>query len=112
MLLCKVQEMFHKRSIWKWQERARCAHAATALRVALSLADSIDDEQEQYTIRHRPEALEQLEAQTQFTKKELQILYRGFKNVRVPSFISLSAIFPHNDPSLTPVKPWLPSGDH
>ncbi|MBN3293380.1 KCIP4 protein, partial [Polypterus senegalus] len=32
------------------------------------------------TVRHRPEGLEQLEAQTQFTKKELQILYRGFKN--------------------------------
>ncbi|XP_040832646.1 Kv channel-interacting protein 1 isoform X6 [Ochotona curzoniae] len=31
---------------------------------------------------HRPEGLEQLEAQTNFTKKELQVLYRGFKNVR------------------------------
>lgn len=30
---------------------------------------------------HRPEGLEQLEAQTNFTKQELQILYRGFKNV-------------------------------
>lgn len=34
------------------------------------------------TVRHRPEALELLEAQSKFTKKELQILYRGFKNVR------------------------------
>ncbi|XP_078256845.1 Kv channel-interacting protein 4 isoform X6 [Rhinoraja longicauda] len=32
------------------------------------------------TVCHRPEGLEQLEAQTKFTKKELQILYRGFKN--------------------------------
>lgn len=31
---------------------------------------------------HRPEGLEQLEAQTNFTKRELQVLYRGFKNVR------------------------------
>ncbi|XP_030048469.1 Kv channel-interacting protein 4 isoform X2 [Microcaecilia unicolor] len=31
-------------------------------------------------VRHRPEALELLEAQTKFTRKELQILYRGFKN--------------------------------
>lgn len=30
---------------------------------------------------HRPEGLEQLEAQTNFTKRELQVLYRGFKNV-------------------------------
>lgn len=33
---------------------------------------------------HRPEGLEQLEAQTNFTKRELQVLYRGFKNVRHP----------------------------
>lgn len=33
---------------------------------------------------HRPEGLEQLEAQTNFTKRELQVLYRGFKNVRPP----------------------------
>ncbi|KAG8134795.1 hypothetical protein E2320_007873 [Naja naja] len=33
------------------------------------------------TVRHRPEALELLEAQSKFTKKELQILYRGFKNI-------------------------------
>lgn len=30
---------------------------------------------------HRPEGLEQLEAQTNFSKRELQVLYRGFKNV-------------------------------
>lgn len=32
-------------------------------------------------VRHQPEGLEQLQAQTQFTRKELQSLYRGFKNV-------------------------------
>ncbi|KAG1974073.1 Kv channel-interacting protein [Pimephales promelas] len=32
------------------------------------------------TVRHQPEGLEQLQAQTKFTKKELQSLYRGFKN--------------------------------
>ncbi|XP_009571037.1 PREDICTED: Kv channel-interacting protein 1 isoform X1 [Fulmarus glacialis] len=32
------------------------------------------------TVCHRPEGLEQLEAQTNFTKRELQVLYRGFKN--------------------------------
>lgn len=30
---------------------------------------------------HRPEGLDQLEAQTNFSKRELQVLYRGFKNV-------------------------------
>uniref|UniRef100_A0A286XBX6 Kv channel-interacting protein 4 n=4 Tax=Euarchontoglires TaxID=314146 RepID=A0A286XBX6_CAVPO len=42
--------------------------------------DSVEDELEMATVRHRPEALELLEAQSKFTKKELQILYRGFKN--------------------------------
>ncbi|KAM8880915.1 Kv channel-interacting protein 4 [Synchiropus picturatus] len=42
--------------------------------------DSVEDELELTTARHRPEGLEQLEAQTQFSRKELQILYRGFKN--------------------------------
>ncbi|NXW11578.1 CSEN protein, partial [Fregetta grallaria] len=31
-------------------------------------------------VRHQPEELEQLLVQTKFTKKELQSLYRGFKN--------------------------------
>lgn len=34
-------------------------------------------------MRHQPEGLDQLQAQTKFTKKELQSLYRGFKNVSV-----------------------------
>lgn len=49
---------------------------------------------------HRPEGLEQLEAQTNFTKQELQILYRGFKNV-IPilllDYFGTGACFP--DPS-------------
>uniref|UniRef100_A0A8C5UCG0 Potassium voltage-gated channel interacting protein 1 n=1 Tax=Malurus cyaneus samueli TaxID=2593467 RepID=A0A8C5UCG0_9PASS len=40
----------------------------------------IEDELEMTTVCHRPEGLEQLEAQTNFTKRELQVLYRGFKN--------------------------------
>ncbi|XP_047671500.1 Kv channel-interacting protein 4 isoform X1 [Tachysurus fulvidraco] len=42
--------------------------------------DSTEDELELSAVRHRPEGLEQLEAQTRFSRKELQILYRGFKN--------------------------------
>uniref|UniRef100_A0A8C2TI17 Potassium voltage-gated channel interacting protein 3 n=1 Tax=Coturnix japonica TaxID=93934 RepID=A0A8C2TI17_COTJA len=34
--------------------------------------------------RHQPEGLEELQAHTKFTKKELQSLYRGFKNVSSP----------------------------
>uniref|UniRef100_A0A4W3I7I0 Potassium voltage-gated channel interacting protein 4 n=1 Tax=Callorhinchus milii TaxID=7868 RepID=A0A4W3I7I0_CALMI len=42
--------------------------------------NSVEDEMEMATVCHRPEGLEQMQAQTKFTKKELQILYRGFKN--------------------------------
>ncbi|XP_028840594.1 Kv channel-interacting protein 1b isoform X5 [Denticeps clupeoides] len=42
--------------------------------------DKVDDELEMTMVCHRPEGLEQLEAQTNFTKQELQVLYRGFKN--------------------------------
>eukprot|EP00076_Gallus_gallus_P012113 XP_015128749.2 calsenilin isoform X3 [Gallus gallus] len=43
-------------------------------------ADSCDADVELSAARHQPEALEQLQAHTKFTKKELQSLYRGFKN--------------------------------
>lgn len=46
--------------------------------------DSSDSELELSTVRHQPEGLDQLQAQTKFTKKELQSLYRGFKNVSAP----------------------------
>lgn len=42
--------------------------------------DSSESDLELSTVRHQPEGLEQLQAQTQFTRKELQSLYRGFKN--------------------------------
>ncbi len=50
---------------------------------ALSLTDSADSDLELAMVRHQPEGLEQLQAQTKFTRKELQSLYRGFKNVRL-----------------------------
>ncbi|XP_023407159.1 Kv channel-interacting protein 1 isoform X1 [Loxodonta africana] len=55
---------------------------------------------------HRPEGLEQLEAQTNFTKRELQVLYRGFKNecpsgvVNEETFKQIYAqFFPHGGES-------------
>ncbi|XP_035282357.1 Kv channel-interacting protein 4-like isoform X1 [Anguilla anguilla] len=68
--------------------------------------DSVEDELELSTVRHRPEALEQLEAQTRFSRKELQILYRGFKNecpsgvVNEDTFKDIySQFFPQGDAS-------------
>lgn len=45
-------------------------------------SDKADDDLEMTVVCHRPEGLDQLEAQTNFSKRELQVLYRGFKNVR------------------------------
>ncbi|XP_062838221.1 Kv channel-interacting protein 4 isoform X3 [Anolis carolinensis] len=53
---------------------------STAKTTSPDIQNSVEDEMEMATVRHRPEALELLEAQSKFTKKELQILYRGFKN--------------------------------
>uniref|UniRef100_A0A8C4X123 Kv channel interacting protein 2 n=1 Tax=Eptatretus burgeri TaxID=7764 RepID=A0A8C4X123_EPTBU len=49
--------------------------------VPLALTDSGEDELELSTVCHRPEGLQQLQTQTRFSRQELQILYRGFKNV-------------------------------
>lgn len=53
--------------------------------VSFRVIDSSDSDLELSMVRHQPEGLEQLQAQTQFTRKELQSLYRGFKNVRKQS---------------------------
>ncbi|XP_043843833.1 Kv channel-interacting protein 1 isoform X1 [Dromiciops gliroides] len=69
--------------------------------------DKIEDELEMTMVCHRPEGLEQLEAQTNFTKRELQVLYRGFKNecpsgvVNEETFKQIySQFFPHGDASM------------
>lgn len=43
----------------------------------------MEDDFELSTVCHRPESMDKLQEQTKFTKKELQVLYRGFKNVGV-----------------------------
>ncbi|CAG5987237.1 unnamed protein product [Menidia menidia] len=40
----------------------------------------MDEEAELSTVWYRPEGLDRLAQQTKFSKRELQILYRGFKN--------------------------------
>ncbi|KAG7230334.1 hypothetical protein INR49_024438 [Caranx melampygus] len=46
----------------------------------ITVEDKADDDLEMTMVCHRPEGLDQLEAQTNFSKRELQVLYRGFKN--------------------------------
>uniref|UniRef100_A0A8C6TDM6 Potassium voltage-gated channel interacting protein 3 n=1 Tax=Neogobius melanostomus TaxID=47308 RepID=A0A8C6TDM6_9GOBI len=69
-----------------------------------SCLNSSDSDLELSTVRHQPEGLEQLQAQTKFTRKELQSLYRGFKNecpsglVDEETFKSIySQFFPQGD---------------
>lgn len=59
----------------------------------MSLADSVEDDFELSTVCHRPESMDKLEEQTKFTKKELQVLYRGFKNVGFHCSLIFSATF-------------------
>ncbi|XP_007905652.1 calsenilin isoform X2 [Callorhinchus milii] len=44
------------------------------------MTDNSEIDLELSNARHQPEGLEELQAQTKFTKKELQSLYRGFKS--------------------------------
>uniref|UniRef100_A0A3P8PQZ4 EF-hand domain-containing protein n=1 Tax=Astatotilapia calliptera TaxID=8154 RepID=A0A3P8PQZ4_ASTCA len=66
------------------------------------IKDKADDDLEMTMVCHRPEGLDQLEAQTNFSKRELQVLYRGFKNecpsgvVNEDTFKQIySQFFPH-----------------
>ncbi|XP_076867987.1 A-type potassium channel modulatory protein KCNIP2-like isoform X1 [Brachyhypopomus gauderio] len=70
-------------------------------------SDSIEDDFELSTVCQRPEGLEKLQQLTKFTKKELQVLYRGFKNecpsgvVNEDTFkIIYSQFFPQGDSSM------------
>ncbi|XP_032808285.1 A-type potassium channel modulatory protein KCNIP1-like isoform X2 [Petromyzon marinus] len=69
-------------------------------------ADDLEDDLELSPMCHRPEGLEILQEQTKFNRKELQILYRGFKNecpngiVNEDSFKEIySQFFPQGDAS-------------
>ncbi|XP_014404914.1 PREDICTED: Kv channel-interacting protein 2 isoform X7 [Myotis brandtii] len=68
--------------------------------------NSVEDDFELSTVCHRPEGLEQLQEQTKFTRKELQVLYRGFKNECPSGIVSeenfkqiYSQFFPQGDSS-------------
>ncbi|MEQ2291302.1 Kv channel-interacting protein 2 [Ameca splendens] len=81
-----------------------CYHSGSSLSVDQR---SITDEGELSTVCYRPEGLDSLVQQTKFSKKELQVLYRGFKNecpsgvVNEDAFKSIySKFFPQGDSSM------------
>ncbi|KAK7930255.1 hypothetical protein WMY93_006650 [Mugilogobius chulae] len=80
-----------------------CYHSSS--RPSLSQSNVVD-EGELFTMCYRPEGLDRLVQQTNFSRKELQILYRGFKNecpngvVNEETFKSIySQFFPQGDSS-------------
>lgn len=55
-----------------------------------------DDETDEFTIhiaRYRPQEIHKLASKTKFTKKEIQLIYRGFKQVLFSEFPFLWATF-------------------
>ncbi|XP_068448506.1 A-type potassium channel modulatory protein KCNIP2-like [Clinocottus analis] len=81
-----------------------CFRSGSSSSVAQS---NITDDAELSTVRYRPERLDHLEQKTNFSKKELQVLYRGFKNecpsgvVNEETFKTIySQFFPHGDSSM------------
>ncbi|XP_072771739.1 A-type potassium channel modulatory protein KCNIP2-like isoform X6 [Nerophis lumbriciformis] len=76
-------------------------------RTSLLDLNSEEDDFELSTVCHRPESMDKLQEQTKFTKKELQVLYRGFKNecpsgvVNEDNFKNIySQFFPQGDSSM------------
>ena len=49
-------------------------------------ADNEFDDLEMQVVRYKPEGLDALCKNTKFTRKELQIMYRGFKQVSKHSY--------------------------
>ncbi|XP_042802855.1 Kv channel-interacting protein 1 isoform X2 [Panthera leo] len=98
------RQLFCSQSFWGTSGSQGLPRRAPSSRIA---QDKIEDELEMTMVCHRPEGLEQLEAQTNFTKRELQVLYRGFKNecpsgvVNEETFKQIYAqFFPHGDASM------------
>ena len=55
------------------------------------IADNEFDDLEMQVVRYKPEGLDALCKNTKFTRKELQIMYRGFKQVSTySSFLNLA----------------------
>ncbi|KAF1394832.1 hypothetical protein PFLUV_G00005230 [Perca fluviatilis] len=81
-----------------------CCRSSSSSSISQS---NITDDDELTTVRYRPQRLDHLVHQTNFSKKELQVLYRGFKNecpsgaVDEQTFKSIySKFFPQGDSSM------------
>ena len=64
--------MYHTVDVFKF---------GTYLRFSFSATDHDLDDLDLQVVRYKPEGLDSLCRLTKFTRKELQIIYRGFKQV-------------------------------
>ena len=69
-----------------------CIMATIAKIKYVSILDHDIDDLEMQVVRYKPEGLDILCRNTKFTKKELQIMYRGFKQVCVLILLILSSV--------------------
>jgi len=63
------------------------------------------DDEEMHVTRIKPEGLDVLCRDTKFTRKELQIMYRGFKQVRDESEMGMGCVHPW----VGSIQPWAGS---
>ncbi|KAK3545577.1 hypothetical protein QTP70_008125 [Hemibagrus guttatus] len=80
VIVCASLKLLHLLGLISFSEGLSSCEIKKRRKYFYFHADSTEDELELSAVRHRPEGLEQLEAQSRFSRKELQILYRGFKN--------------------------------
>ncbi|XP_040002037.1 Kv channel-interacting protein 2-like isoform X4 [Xiphias gladius] len=75
------------------------------------LTGSIADDGELSTVCYRPEGLDRLVQQTNFSKKELQLLYRGFKNVTCMCFSECPSGVVNEETFKSIYSQFFPQGD-
>ncbi|CAH1256735.1 KCNIP3 [Branchiostoma lanceolatum] len=62
-----------------WTARRRASKAVSAIIQKTAGGENEIDDLEMQVMRYKPEGIDELVRNTKFTKKELQIMYRGFK---------------------------------
>lgn len=79
----RIKNAYSNPNLCKWADGLFIEYLIN-LTIVPSLADSEFEDMDGQVIHFRPEPLEKLCQLTKFTKRELQMMYRGFKQVRYP----------------------------
>ncbi|KAF7248425.1 hypothetical protein EG68_09791 [Paragonimus skrjabini miyazakii] len=73
----------HKSHVTDVANGAFASDSRTRCERSLIMMDAELEEIENHIVRHKPVAITTLLRKTQFTRRELQIMYQGFKQVSV-----------------------------